>query len=114
RASLIAGVDALDSTTAWILAVSDPADAQAGAMNYLRLWGTVAGGWLMARAALAARADLAAGKEGGADGIDPDFLRAQVLTARFYGEQILPGASSLKAAATAGASTLMAMPDSAF
>ena len=62
-------------------------------MSYLRLWGTVAGGWLMARAAIAAKADLAK-NEG-----DPDFLRAKILTARFYGEQILPRASSLKAAA---------------
>ena len=77
-------------------------------MSYLRLWGTVSGGWLMARAALAAGRDLAAG-EG-----DADFLRAKILTARFYGEQILPRASSLAAAATAGAATLMAMPETAF
>ena len=80
----------------------------AGAMSYLRLWGTVSGGWLMARAALAARQDLAAG-EG-----DPEFLRAKIVTARFYGEQILPRASSLAATATAGAATLMEMADAAF
>ena len=108
RSSLVEGVNALDTATAWILAANDPRDAAAGAMSYLRLWGTVAGGWLMARAALAARADLASG-EG-----DSDFLRAKILTARFYGEQILPRASSLAAAATAGAATLMAMPDEAF
>src|SRR5207248_11267770 len=108
RSGLVTGVDALDHATSWILAQPDPRDAAAGAMSYLRLWGTVAGGWLMARAAIAAKADLAK-NEG-----DPDFLRAKILTARFYGEQILPRASSFKAAATAGASTLMAMPDTAF
>jgi alkylation response protein AidB-like acyl-CoA dehydrogenase len=108
RSALRDGLGALERTTDWILARQEPRDAAAGAMSYLRLWGTVAGGWLMARAALAARADLAKG-EG-----DPDFLRAKILTARFYGEQILPRASALSAAATAGAATLMAMADSAF
>jgi alkylation response protein AidB-like acyl-CoA dehydrogenase len=110
RAALHDGLDALAAATDWILAraAENSRDAAAGAMNYLRLWGTIAGGWLMARAALAARADLAKG-EG-----DPEFLRAKILTARFYGEQILPRASSLKSAATAGAATLMEMPDTAF
>jgi len=108
RSALRDGLGALERTTDWILARQDPRDAAAGAMSYLRLWGTVAGGWLMARAALAARADLAAHQG------DTDFLRAKTLTARFYGEQILPRAQALAAAATAGAATLMEMPDTAF
>ena len=110
RAALAGGLDALAVTTEWILVhqASDPRDAAAGAMSYLRLWGTVAGGWQMARAALAAKADLSAG-----DG-DPAFLRAKIVTARFYGEHILPRASTSMAAATAGAGTLMEMADEAF
>ncbi|HEX3430962.1 MAG TPA: acyl-CoA dehydrogenase [Rhizomicrobium sp.] len=108
RSALREGLGALERTTDWILARRDPRDSAAGAMSYLRLWGTVAGGWLMARAALAAKADLAAHQG------DADFLRAKILTARFYGEQILPRAASLAAAATAGAATLMEMPDAAF
>jgi len=108
RRALCDGVAAVEHATNWILARQDPRDAPAGAIHYLRLWGTVAGGWLMARAALAAEKDLKTG-EG-----DPDFLRAKILTARFYGEQILPRASSLAAAATAGAATLMEMPEDAF
>jgi alkylation response protein AidB-like acyl-CoA dehydrogenase len=110
RATLAKGLVALDRATDWILAhqTGDPRDAAAGAMPYLRLWGTVAGGWLMAKAALAAQAELAAG-EG-----DPAFLRAKIITARCYGEQILPRASALEAAATAGAGTLLAMADEAF
>ena len=77
-------------------------------MPYLRLWGTVAGGWLMAKGALAAEAELAAG-EG-----DLAFLRAKITTARFYGEHILPRAFALEAEATAGAHTLMAMAEEAF
>ncbi len=110
RAALAKGLVSLDATTDWILAhrARDPRDAAAGAMPYLRLWGTVAGGWLMAKAALAAKAELAAG-EG-----DPAFLRAKILTARFYGEHILPRASTHEAAAAAGAGTLMAMANEAF
>jgi hypothetical protein len=62
----------------------------------------------MARAALAAKSDLAAGTG------DPAFLRAKIVTARFYGEHILPRASTHEAEATAGAQTLMAMADEAF
>jgi len=110
RSALGEGLRALEAATDWILErqADNPHDAAAGAMSYLRLWGTVCGGWLMARAAVAARADLAAG-EG-----DPDFLHAKIVTARFYGEQILPRASSLHAAAIAGAATLMEMDDAAF
>jgi alkylation response protein AidB-like acyl-CoA dehydrogenase len=108
RKSLSDGLAALEQATDWILTRQDPRDAPAGAMSYLRLWGTVVGGWLMARAALAAEKDRSAG-EG-----DPGFLRAKILTARFYGEQILPRAASLAAATTAGAATLMEMPEDAF
>ena len=110
RSALNKGFASLEAATNWIVAqgAANPNDPAAGAMSYLRLWGTVAGGWLMAKAALAAKSDLAAG-EG-----DPEYLRRKILTAQFYGEQILPRASSLEAAATAGAATLMAMDDAAF
>jgi alkylation response protein AidB-like acyl-CoA dehydrogenase len=110
RKVLSKGLDALETATERILArqADNPPDAAAGAMSYLRLWGTVSGGWLMAKAALAAAKDLTAG-----DG-DSEFLRAKILTARFYGEQILPRAASLEASATAGAATLMEMADTAF
>ena len=110
RDALDKGLTALEATTDWILSrqAGEPRDAAAGAMNYLRLWGTVAGGWLMARAALAAGTDLKSGQG------NPAFLRAKTVTARFYGEHILPRAASLQAAATAGAATLMAMENEAF
>lgn len=108
RDGLNKGLTALEATTDWVLSRRDRRDAAAGAMNYLRLWGTVTGGWFMARAALAAEADLKSG-----DG-NPAFLRAKTVTARFYGEHILPRAISLQAAATAGADTLMAMEEDAF
>lgn len=109
RGALAEGLETLGATTDWILAhTSDPRDAAAGAMSYLRLWGTVTGGWLMARAAIAAKAELAAGRG------SQSFLRAKIVTARFYGEQILPRAAAYRAVATAGAATLLAMADEAF
>jgi alkylation response protein AidB-like acyl-CoA dehydrogenase len=110
RAALADGITALDSATDWILESQkgDPRDAAAGAVPFMRLWGTVAGGWLLAQGAVAAKAELAQG------GGDEGFLKAKIITARFYAEQILPRASSLKAAATAGSATLMAMTEDAF
>jgi butyryl-CoA dehydrogenase len=110
RVALTDGIAALDSATDWILEAQkgDPRDAAAGAVPFMRLWGTVAGGWMLARGALAAKAGLAAG------GGDETFLKGKIVTARFYGEHILTRASSLKAAATAGGATIMDMAEDAF
>ena len=55
----------------------------AGSVPYLQLFGTVCGGWLMARQALAASRRLAGGEE------DVAFLAAKIATARFYAEHFL-------------------------
>ncbi len=99
RQGLEAGVEALGQATEWLLACGDARDAAAGATPYLRLFGIVAGGYLMSRATLAARMRLAAGD-------DEVFHRAKIATARFYGEQILPQAPGLLGPATRGATTL--------
>jgi alkylation response protein AidB-like acyl-CoA dehydrogenase len=110
RAALTMAVDALDAATGWILEhqKGDPRDAAAGAVPFMRLWGTVLGGWLLAKGAAAAKAELAAG-EG-----DSSFLNARIASARFYGSHILLRAASLKAEATAGAETVMALAEDAF
>ncbi len=107
RKALNAGLRSLEDATAWMLEShkGDARDAAAGAMPYLRLWGTVAGGWLMAKAALIASSSLKTG-----DG-DQRFLKAKITTAKFYGERILPRALALEADATAGADTVMALAD---
>ncbi len=110
RNALKGGVQSLASATNWLLEShkGGASDAAAGAMPYLRLWGTVAGGWLMAKAALAAKADLAAGSG------DSDFLKAKITTAKYYAERILPRGAALAAETTAGAETVMALADEAF
>ena len=86
-------------------ASSEPMDALAGATPYLRIFGIVVGGWLLARQAAAATRLL----DTGGDGYDADFLRAKVATARFYADQLLPQARGLLRAATAGHGDLYAI-----
>ncbi len=92
---------AVRRSTAWILehGATDPNQALAGATPYARMLGTLLGAWVHARSALAA-----------APGAGTDaFLAAKLVTARFYGEQILPSVIGLEPAATAGADTLFAL-----
>ena len=102
RASLTTSIDSLEEATNWIMTngLSDPVDALAGATPYLTMFGTVVGGWLMARQALAARHELAGGSS------DVAYLEAKVTTARFYADQLLPQAAGLLPAITAGGSVL--------
>jgi 3-(methylthio)propanoyl-CoA dehydrogenase len=102
RLHLAAGILALRHATDY-MAASDSIDRLAGAGPYLRLFGIVTGGWLMARQALAATQRLAVSST------DADFLRAKLVTAHFYCEQLLPQASGLLSAVTAGAGDLLAL-----
>jgi hypothetical protein len=106
RTSLADSVSVLRKTTEWI-AGADPVDALAGATPYLRLFGIVLGGWLMARQALAARALLE-----DAAGDRARFLEAKVVTARYYCAQLLPQAGGLLPAVIAGSTDLLELsPD---
>jgi alkylation response protein AidB-like acyl-CoA dehydrogenase len=102
--SLAAGVTAGREVTSWLLEhrVDDPNDVLAGAVPYLRLLGIVTGGWVHARAAIAATGALAAGRG------DAEFLRGRLATARFYGDHLLPEATALVRPATAGSGPLFA------
>jgi alkylation response protein AidB-like acyl-CoA dehydrogenase len=107
RSALADGVEALSEATEWVLARDDAEslDPLAAATPYLRMFATVAGGWLLARQALAARSLL----DGHGDGYDPDFLEAKIATARFYAEHHLPEARGLLGAVTAGNEILFAV-----
>lgn len=100
RAQLTTGLDVLEQTTGWMLrtGASDPNSVLAGSSPYLRIWGLVVGGWLLAKSALAAR-------ELNGDPV----AAAQLPLARFYAEQLLPAASGLVGAATAGTRDLFAL-----
>jgi 3-(methylthio)propanoyl-CoA dehydrogenase len=93
--SLGAALEALKEATAWLQQEhADPDDAAAGATPYLRMFAVTAGGFLLARAALAGRA--------AGDRLAEDKLAS----ARFYARQLLPPASALLPAITAGCAPL--------
>ncbi len=95
----------LREVTEWLLVngAADPNHALAGATPYLRMAGVVTGGWLLTKAALAATEMLA----GDRDGFSDEFLRQKLVTAHFYATQLLPQASGLAPAVTAGATDLL-------
>jgi len=107
RRALAEGIGALTEATDWLLQTYpyNASAAGAGAVPYLKLWGTVAGGWQMARSAHIAKVRL----DGGAE--DFDFYRAKIGTARFYAEHILPQAQSYKAAIVNGSSSVLALEE---
>ena len=78
------------------------------AVPYLHLAVTVCGGWLMARAALAA-----AGYLDKAEG-DQAFYRAKIATARFYADQMLPQAAAYGETVRAGDAALAGVGDEVF
>ena len=105
RASLAAGAGAVGECVDYIVANAgkDVLSAFAGAVPFLKLMGIVAGGWQMARAALAAERGLA--------GADRAFCEAKLATARFYADQVLVQAPALRDTVVKGASAVMAVPE---
>ncbi|WP_425229902.1 acyl-CoA dehydrogenase C-terminal domain-containing protein [Sphingomonas sp.] len=100
----------LQSATLWFLAngMKNPEHVGAGAVPYMHLLGLVATGamWLdMAAAAVRLKA---------ADGEDAAFLDAKLVTARFYGERLLPRTASLRREIEGGADAVMALPPALF
>jgi len=79
----------------------------AGSVPYLMLAGTVMAGWQMARALLVAEERLAAGE-------DVEFMRAKIVTARFYGEHILNRAGAMRDSICEGADAVTEMALEAF
>jgi alkylation response protein AidB-like acyl-CoA dehydrogenase len=110
RSALTTGLKALGEATSWMLAHydSNPREAAAGAVPYLKLTGTVTGGWQMARAAQIAHDLLASGEESAA------FLRAKISTARFYAEHVLPEAGTYCDEITVGAASTLTLEVASF
>jgi alkylation response protein AidB-like acyl-CoA dehydrogenase len=94
RQPLTEGIDALDRATAYLVSAG-PAVAAAGSVPYLQLFGTVAGGWLMARVAATALRHPAAG-----------LTAAKLATARFYAEHFLARAPGYLPAIAGGATVV--------
>ena len=102
--------DDLEAATTWFMsnALANPDHAGAGASDYMYLFGLVALGWMWARIAVTAAADLAAG-EG-----DANFLEQKLILAHHFAARALPETATRLARVRAGAGTVMALPASAF
>ena len=98
------GLAALETATSYLIE-ADPAQAAAGSVPYLTLLATVCGGWLMARAALAAERRRAANEKNTA------FLAAKLTTARFYAEHFLALAPGYLPGVIGGGTVLDLDPD---
>jgi hypothetical protein len=98
------GLNALQVATMWLAqhGMSNPDDAGAGAVDYLRLMGIVVTGWMWARMAKFAQATLA-DKSG-----DPSFYRQKLISAHYWMERMMPECATLRARVEAGSATLMA------
>ena len=101
----VSAIDALDAASMHLIATakSEIKDAFAGSVPYLMLWGTVAGGWQMARAALAASKNA-----------NDEFNAAKIVTSRYYAEHILTRAYHLRAEIIEGGATVNALDEAAF
>jgi len=78
-----------------------------GSVPYLMLAGNLMAGWQMARAMLVAQEQIAAGT-------DVEFMRAKVVTARFYGDHLLTKAPGLRDSIVDGAECVTALALEAF
>ncbi len=103
RGNLKEAIDQLEQATRWIVDAF-PRDAKAVAavsVPYLKLFGTVAGGWMMMRAALIANERLQQ------PDADRAFLEGKLATARFYVEHELPKAATLAREVVRGAASVL-------
>jgi hypothetical protein len=92
--SLSGALATVEEATSWLRAEhdNDPDAAAAGATPYLRLFATTLGGFLLARSALAARGT--------------EFADSKRASAAFFIGQLLPPATALLPAITAGSASL--------
>ncbi|MCR4281706.1 MAG: acyl-CoA dehydrogenase C-terminal domain-containing protein [Bauldia sp.] len=107
---LTKGLDDLQSATMWFMgnALARPDNAGAGAADYMHLFGLVALGYMWARIAVAANAKIAAGDA------DADRLKGELMLGRAFMERTMPETALRLARVTAGADTLMRLPEGAF
>jgi len=103
-------IEQLSIATEWLVREMkrDRINALAVASPYLALVGTVAGGWLLAKSALAANRRQADAAEHG------DYLAAKEGIARFYAANLLPQASGLSAMVTSGGDSTLALAEDQF
>ncbi len=103
RHALDAALESLTAATGWMLeqATKDINAAAASSVPYLKCFGIVAGGVMMARSALAAKNELEYGQG------DQDFLEEKLRTSQFYATHIMPQARALSHSVVKGAASVL-------
>ena len=86
---------------------SNPNAVFAGSVPYLMLAGNVVAGWQMARSLLVAQ-------EQAAKGVDVDFMKAKITTARFYADHLLTKVPGMRDSIVEGAECVTALALEAF
>jgi alkylation response protein AidB-like acyl-CoA dehydrogenase len=106
RESFGRGIAALEEAGAFVVghAAADIRGVAVGAVPLLNLMGIVAGGWMMARAALAAQAKLGAGDTAAC-------YPAKIATAHFYADHVLAAAPGLAYTVRHGGPAALALAD---
>ena len=107
---LEAGLNDLMAVAMWLAqnAIQNHEEAGAASVDFLRMMGTVAIGYMWARMARVSLDQLAQGTD------EEAFYKMKLTTARYYMGRVMPDTASLKARATAGADVLMMPDDEAF
>jgi alkylation response protein AidB-like acyl-CoA dehydrogenase len=105
KAARLAFIDVVDFVAGNTKA--SPNAVFAGSVPYLMLAGNLMAGWQMARALLVAQEQIA-------EGTDVAFMRAKIITARFYADHILTRVPGLRDSIVDGADSVTAMALEAF
>ena len=107
---LKSGLDDLMAVAMWLAqnAIQRHEEAGAASVDFLRLMGTVAVGFMWARMARTSLSKLSEGTD------DMAFHKMKLNTARYYMGRVMPDTASLKTRAMAGADVLMMPDDEAF
>ena len=92
-----------ESATQWLLGQNDATLPSATSVEFLMMQGRLAGGWMIARSALAAA------KLKHMDDADHAYLDAKITLARYYAERMLPLVESSLTIVVEGAESTIAL-----
>lgn len=108
-APLRQGMAAFIDTTDWLITLynSEPQAAAAGAVAFLKLTGTLVGGWLMVKAARIACIRQAVGGGG-------DLAQAKLATARYFTTHVLPVTALYRDQIIDGANSVLGLEEGQF
>jgi hypothetical protein len=96
-------IEAAESANEWLLGQNDATLPSATSVEFLMMHGRLAGGWMIARTALAA-ANLKQASDA-----DHAYLDARITLARYYAERMLPLVESANVIITDSAETTVAL-----